>query len=253
MHVIAIRTVLSMASLLGVLALATPAAAEGVAPSVQGAQPPPGYPPPGDAPPGYPPPPGYAPPGYAPPGYLPPGYAPPGYLPPGYAPPGYPPPPGYAPAAPPVILGMPRTLPFKEREPPPAGYRLETQMSRRLVVAGSIVLGTAWALAALTAGSILAEGESEAGSYTPLFVPVGGPFITLATGEDIDFSSDGGQVAGSLVLLNGLTQVTGFALLVAGLVSNQQVWVRSDIPRKVSLHTPELLVGPTGGTLRVQF
>ncbi|WP_437574227.1 hypothetical protein [Sorangium sp. So ce887] len=244
---IAIRTVLSMASLLGVLALATPAAAEGVAPSVQGALPPPGYPPP----PGYAPP-GYPPPGYPPPGYPPPGYPPPGYSPPGYAPPGYPPPPGHA-YAPLVILGMPRTLPFKEREPPPEGYRLETQMSRRLVVAGSIVLGTAWALAALTAGSILAEGESEAGSYAPLFVPVGGPFITLATGEDIDFSSDDGQVAGTLVLLGGLTQVTGFALLVAGLVSNQQVWVRSDIPRKVSLHTPELLVGPTGGTLRVQF
>ncbi|WP_437478183.1 hypothetical protein WME75_29785 [Sorangium sp. So ce1014] len=240
---IAIRTVLSMASLLGVLALATPAAAEGVAPPVQDAQPPAGYPPP----------PGYAPPGYPPPGYAPPGYAPPGYAPPGYAPPGYPPPPGYAPTAPPVILGMPRTLPFKEREPPPEGYRLETQMSRRLVIAGTIVLGTAWALSALTAGSILAEGESGAGSYAPLLVPVGGPFITLATGEDIDFSSDDGRVAGSLVLLDGLTQVTGFALLVAGLVSNQQVWVRSDIPRKVSLHTPELLVGPTGGTLRVQF
>ncbi|KYG01523.1 hypothetical protein BE21_05970, partial [Sorangium cellulosum] len=177
------------------------------------------------------------------------GYAPP----PGYAPPGYAPPADYASYASSFILGMPRTLPFKEGEPAPQGYRLETQKSRRLLVAGSIVLGTAWALAALTAGSILSEGESEAGSYAPLFVPVGGPFITLATGEDVDFSDDGGRVAGSLVLLNGLTQVTGFALLVAGLASNPKVWVRHDIPRNTSLHAPELLVGPTGGTLRVRF
>jgi hypothetical protein len=42
-------------------------------------------------------------------------------------------------------------------------------------------------------------------------------------------------------------------LLVAGLVSNQRVWVRDDIPRKASVQAPELTVGPTGATLRVSF
>ncbi|KYF75604.1 hypothetical protein BE17_09205, partial [Sorangium cellulosum] len=165
----------------------------------------------------------------------------------------YAPPPGYAPYVPAVIYGMPRTLPFKEEGERPDGYRLETQMSRRLIVAGSIVLGSAWALSALTAGTILSEGDSGSVSYSPLLVPVGGPFITLATGEDVDFSDDDGQVTGTFVLLDGLTQVTGLALLVAGLVANQKVWVRDDIPRTASLHDPEIVVGPTGGALRVRF
>ncbi|WP_437850891.1 hypothetical protein [Sorangium sp. So ce363] len=240
----AIRTALSMAALFGPLALAAPATAESDAPpSAQSA-----------APSGYAPSPAGAPPGYAPPGYAPPGYAPPGYaLPPGYAAPPDHVPPGYVPYAPSVILGMPRTLTFTEGGIRPAGYRVETQMNRRLVVAGSIVLASAWALSALTAGSILSEGGSDAVSYSPMLVPVGGPFITLGTGEEVDVDRDDGRLAAALLLFDGATQVTGFVLLVAGLVGNQRVWVRDDIPRKVSVQAPELTVGPTGATLRMSF
>lgn len=224
----AIRTVLSLAALVGALALAAPATAESDAPpSAQSA-----------------PPPGYAPPGYAPPGYaLPPGYAPP----PDYVPP------GYAPYSPSVILGMPRKLTYTEGGIRPAGYRVETQMNRGLVVAGSIVLGSAWALAALTAGTILSEGDRDAVSYSPMLVPVGGPFITLGTGEDVDVDHDDGQLAAALLLFDGATQVTGVVLLVAGLAANQRVWVRDDIPHKVSFQAPELTIGPTGATLRMSF
>ncbi|WP_437708796.1 hypothetical protein WMF45_31590 [Sorangium sp. So ce448] len=245
----AIRTVLSMAALLGALALATPATAESDAPPSAQSTAPSGYAP---SPAGVPP--GYAPPGYAPPGHGPPGHAPPGYaLPPGYPPPPDHVPPGYVPYAPSVILGMPRTLTFTEGGIRPAGYRVETQMNRRLVVAGSIVLASAWALSALTAGSILSEGGSDAVSYSPMLVPVGGPFITLGTGEDVDVDRDDGRLAAALLLFDGATQVTGFALLVAGLVGNQRVWVRDDIPSKVSVQAPELTVGPTGATLRMSF
>ncbi|WP_438032100.1 hypothetical protein [Sorangium sp. So ce204] len=240
----AIRTALSMAALFGALALAAPAAAESDAPpSAQSA-----------APSGHAPSPAGAPPGYAPPGHAPPGYAPPGHaLPPGYAPPPDHVPPGYVPYAPSVILGMPRTLTFTEGGIRPAGYRVETQMNRRLVVAGSIVLASAWALSALTAGSILSEGGHDAVSYSPLLVPVGGPFITLGTGEEVDVDRDDGRLAAALLLFDGATQVTGFVLLVAGLVGNQRVWVRDDIPHKVAIQAPELTVGPTGATLRMSF
>jgi hypothetical protein len=160
---------------------------------------------------------------------------------------------GHAPYAPPVLLGLPRTLPYKDGAPAPHGYRLETQMNRKLARAGAIVLGSSWALAALTAGTVLSEGSSESESYAPLLVPVAGPFITLGTGEDIDFSDGDGRLSGALVLVDGLAQATGLALLVAGLVANQKVWVRDDIPREASLPAPEILVGPTGGTLRFRF
>ncbi|WP_437323692.1 hypothetical protein [Sorangium sp. So ce381] len=246
----AIRTVLSLAALVGALALAAPATAEGEAPPSAQSAPPPGY-----APPGYTPPPGYAPPGYAPPGYAPPpGHAPPGYaLPPGYAPAPDHVPPGYVPYSPSVILGMPRKLTYTEGGIRPAGYRVETQMNRGLVVAGSIVLGSAWTLAALTAGTILSSGDRDAVSYSPMLVPVGGPFITLGTGEEVDVDDDDGQLAAALLLLDGATQVTGCVLLIAGLASNQRVWVRDDIPHKVADQAPELTVGPTGATLRMRF
>jgi hypothetical protein len=86
-----------------------------------------------------------------------------------------------------------------------------------------------------------------------MLVPVGGPFITLGTGEDVDVDRDDGRLAAALLLFDGATQVTGFALLVAGLVGNQRVWVRDDIPSKVSVQAPELTVGPTGATLRMSF
>ncbi|MGK4003206.1 hypothetical protein WMF31_11325 [Sorangium sp. So ce1036] len=160
---------------------------------------------------------------------------------------------GHAPYAPPVLLGLPRTLPYKDDAPAPHGYRLGTQMNRRLARAGAIVLGSSWALAALTAGTVLSEGSSESESYAPLLVPVAGPFITLGTGEDIDFSDGDGRLSGALVLVDGLAQATGLALLVAGLVANQKIWVRDDIPQGASLPAPEILVGPTGGTLRFRF
>ncbi len=209
-------------------------------PSAQSA-PPPGYAPPGYAPPGY------APPGYAPPGYAPPGYAPPGYaLPPGYAPPPDYVPPGYAPYSPSVILGMPRKLTYTEGGIRPAGYRVETQMNRGLVVAGSLVLGSAWALAALTAGTILSEGDRDAVSYSPMLVPVGGPFITLGTGEEVDVDDDDGQLAAALLLFDGATQVTGVVLLVAGLAANQRVWVRDDIPSQGVVPSPRAHHRPHG-------
>lgn len=160
---------------------------------------------------------------------------------------------GHAPYAPPVLLGLPRTLPYKDGASAPPGYRLDTQRNAKLARVGGVVLGSAWALTALAAGTILSERTSASADYAPLFVPVVGPFITAGTGRDVNFSDSGGLLPGSLLILDGLAQATGLALLVAGLVSNQKVWVRDDIPRKASLPAPEILVGPTGGTFRIRF
>ncbi|AKT39166.1 uncharacterized protein CMC5_033130 [Chondromyces crocatus] len=161
---------------------------------------------------------------------------------------------------PPVYMepaAFPRTLPYRERVPPPPGYRLETTVSRPLVISGGALLGTAYLVAALTGGTIVTMGERGASDHLPLFVPLAGPFITMATAPDAGIGGRHDGPLGMLLLFDGVAQVTGAVLLVAGLLSNKPVWVRDDIPQKAQVTPrvtlPEFTMGPQGGGVRVRF
>jgi len=183
--------------------------------SAPGAPPPsaPGAPPP--PPPGYPAYPPY--PGYPPP-Y--PGYAP-------YPPSGY----GYQPQEP------PRTLHYEEGQPIPQGYYLEEGVRRGPIIAGIIVLAVPYAL-----GFSVASALNFEDSTAWLVVPVVGPWITLATREDVcDPDStycDDDRAIRTLLVLDGLVQGTGAALLLWGMTSKTKRLVRQDAalqigPRRV--------------------
>ena len=165
------------------------------------------------------PPASYAPPaaGYAPP---PANYAPP----PGYsAPPGY----GYAARAP----EGPATLPYKDGYPIPDGYHPEKQYRKGLIIGGAITFGLMYLLPAIPASMT---------SDKSLLVPIAGPFIELG---HLSFSSnreDRGFAAGAAVLLviDGLAQTAGAAMLLAGLTTKREVLVRDDVAGATVRVTP---------------
>jgi hypothetical protein len=220
--VTAIRTALLMAALLGPLSLTTAAAAQGAGATAPVAPLPSTTPPPQSP----------------------------------FAPQPYAPPPGYSALPMPMpmqLVALPRTLPYREHQPAPLGYRMETRSNGGLMISGGVILSSAWALSAFIGGIILSEAGHDSSGYSPLLVPIIGPFITLGTGADVDLSRDNDRPIVALILFNGITQATGLALLVGGIASDQKYWVRNDIPRSASLRPPEILVGPGGGALRFRF
>jgi hypothetical protein len=165
------------------------------------------------------PPAGYAPPpaGYAPP---PAGYAPP----PGYAaPPSY----GYAARAP----EGPATLPYKDGYPIPDGYHPELQMRKGLIIGGAVTFG---AMYLIPAAATLTSNDKS------LLVPIAGPFIELG---HLDFSSGGenhgfAQLAAVVLVIDGLAQTAGAAMLLAGLTTRKEVLVRNDVAEATVRVTP---------------
>lgn len=190
------------------------------------------------APPGPPAPPpaaAQAPLGYAPP---PSGYAPPpdGYaLPPGYA---YAPPPGYAYAPPPgyqyrPLVNGPETLPYQDGYPIPDGYRPGTRRRTGLIIAGAATFGAVYALNVL--------GASAGGDNGALFVPVVGPFIELGHLNASPLT----PLAGIFLVLDGLAQTAGVAMLIGGIASTKPVLVRQDVAKTTVRITP-LTMGYAG-------
>jgi hypothetical protein len=97
-----------------------------------------------------------------------------------------------------------------------------------MVIGGAVTLGTCY-LFSLLAASVIAEQNSTYGSHSgsdskalPLFIPALGPFIGIAT-------LDPGPVGTAWLILDGLTQTAGAAMIVTGLASPTKRYLRNDI------------------------
>jgi hypothetical protein len=128
-------------------------------------------------------------------------------------------------------------------------------MNRGLAIAGAAVLGGAWAISALAAGTVLSVDDHGSGGFAPLFLPVAGPFITLGTADSVSFSDNDERAGAIFLLFDGVTQLTGAVLLIGGIASDKEYWLRSDIPQQKAAAPPrpEILVGPGGGAVRMRF
>ena len=157
------------------------------------------------------------------------------------------------PGAPLVPTNGPKLLHYEPGEPIPAGYHVESQSRRGLVIGGAVTFGVMYAIS-LLAGAIGSDsGTTDCGyhygsnytcvtvknkdNWTPMYIPAIGPFITLGT---VDHSESG---AFGLVFL-GLAQSAGAAMLAGGIMSPVQRLVRNDIA-KVTV-TPMLGTGVAG-------
>jgi hypothetical protein len=181
---------------------AAAAASIALAPAAAQAQTPPPAPPPG----GY-----YAPPpaGYAPP---PAGYAPP---PAGYPAPGYYPPAGTVAAGPRVIED------WDDGQPVPAGYRVSTKIRTGLVVGGAVTFGVLWILTAIPSAIVADVGQNQSVALGAL--PLAGPFALIGV-------TGGNSITADLFFtLDGLGQIAGAAMLIAGLAAPRRVLVRTDV------------------------
>lgn len=158
----------------------------------------------------------------------PPGYGPP----PGYAPPGYAPPPGYGqqpypyPYPPPVYQQPPPRESEAQREavanwedgdPVPDGYRPVSKMRKGLVVGGAVMLGSLWLINSLVAAGL---HKDENGRFDPLYVPIGGPFAAIVT-------TNSDSLGTFTLVLDGLVQTGGLAMLIAGIASKQTKLVKT--------------------------
>jgi hypothetical protein len=112
----------------------------------------------------------------------------------------------------------PRELDWEDGQPIPEGYRVEGRIRKGLVIAGAATFGAAYILTAL--GAAIAIDNSEDGEpYEPLFIPVAGPFVTIRT-------ADASATATFGLVVDGVVQVGGLAMLIAGLAAQEQVLVR---------------------------
>lgn len=191
---------------------------------------------------GPPPPPRYAPqqpyapgPQYAPSG---PPYAPQ----PGAAPPAY-----YAPvdAGTEAGGGSPRMIsPWDPDLEVPEGYRHVSRPNGRLIGAGVALLSSGWVTSMLVA-SIATDVENDekndaadgvtAGDWVPMYIPVAGPFVMMAT-------LDPRPSLRGLLLLDGIVQTAGALGVVLGITVRNHALVRSDTYADVHV-VP--VVGPT--------
>ncbi len=159
-----------------------------------------------------------------------------------------PPPPNAA--LPPVSYNYPRTHAplqlkphvlqlehIKELAPPP-GFVVRSQSRLGLVIAGSVVGGLSY-LNSAVAGVAIDDGRGA-----PMAIPVIGPFVAMGT-----LGENGGARAG--LMLAGLAQGAGLAMVVFGVAMPKTTLVRYETPnRDVSV---EAKVYPGGVALSASF
>jgi hypothetical protein len=121
-----------------------------------------------------------------------------------------------------VALSGPKEIrDWKEGDPIPDGYR-EVQRTRTgAVVGGGVTLGVMWIISAFVAAVAKDVSGNNSSPDAPLYVPVVGPFIQMGS-----TSSATGNMT---LLVDGLAQAGGFALLVYGLTTPRNVLVRADL------------------------
>jgi hypothetical protein len=145
-----------------------------------------------------------------------------------------PPPPGYygGYGYGPMPMG-PKEMDYDEGQPVPPGYHVASRPRKGLIIGGAVTFGSLYVISILT-GVLATSVQSAFGNektFTPLYIPVAGPFITMGTSHP-----DGTGVFGLALL--GVGQTLGAAMLIGGLASETQKLVRNDVGKPSVRVTP---------------
>jgi hypothetical protein len=140
------------------------------------------------------------------------------------------------------VSAGPDVLDYEEGDAIPAGYARDTRIRKGLVIAGAVTFGVSWLAAAGAALRFTEEREEEGRYHEPnappeavLYIPLAGPWIGLGT-----LDPERGMAAALVV--DGIAQAGGLAMLIAGVAAKRTVLVKSP--------GAELGVSPTAGGVR---
>lgn len=104
---------------------------------------------------------------------------------------------------------------WRDGDPVPAGYERVSRIRKGLVIGGASTLGAMW-LISIGVGSIGSSLELnnsdpiDKDDWFPMFIPVLGPFISIATLET-------GELGTTFLVIDGLVQAGGLAMLILGI------------------------------------
>jgi hypothetical protein len=125
------------------------------------------------------------------------------------------------------------------------GYVVETRPHKKLVAAGLGTFLPVYVMSLLLAATYAGEEGPDSSLYTPLFIPIIGPFVTIST-------SDSESIGTMTLIMDGLAQATGVALFAAGMIAQEKYLERA--PPTTSFHLrPEVYVGAGTTKLRWRF
>jgi hypothetical protein len=100
----------------------------------------------------------------------------------------------------------------------PEGYQLESRINKGLVIAGASTFGGVYIFNCLGAAIAYDASEGDKDAYTPLFIPVAGPFVTIHTADATATGTFG-------LVVDGLAQAAGLSMFIAGLAAQEDVLV----------------------------
>jgi hypothetical protein len=120
-----------------------------------------------------------------------------------------------------VALSGPRFIKdWRDGDAIPWGYHREERVRKGAIISGSILFGITYGYSLLiaTLGEDISSGDNGA---APLAIPVLGPFITLKNSDSASLNY--------ILVLDGLAQAAGAALMIHGIVSPKALLVRNDL------------------------
>ena len=158
------------------------------------------------------------------------------------APAGSPYPQGAAPYYPPAMMFGPSRLPYSENDPIPPGYEIQTRPRMGMAKAGIATFVPLYAMSVIGGSVYLGSESGDAKRYGPLLIPVVGPFATIGTAND-----DGSTL---FFVLDGIGQITGAALFIAGMLSEEKYLGRKTAGLNLR---PEVFIGPKSIAMQWQF
>jgi len=149
----------------------------------------------------------------------------------------------------------PPTIPYLEGVPFPPGYWPALRPRRSFIAAGAALFGGSYLASVLTAATILGGNGKHSIEVAPLFAPFAGPFATLGTSRDVQLNDPGVRTNGVLVIVDGVAQVAGAALFIAGYAAPERVLVRTkeSYQPEEAAWVPEVAFTGRGGALSWVF
>lgn len=161
--------------------------------------------------------------------------------PPGFEPQAAPPPAGYyVPNS--VAQSGPRVIKdWEEGEAIPPGYHPVTRIRKGLVVGGAVTFGAVYLInvliAAVSHDACNISGSTCSGALTALYIPIAGPFVQLGSSH---------SATGSFgLVVDGLLQAGGAAMMIAGIAAPKTVLIRNDLA-KIELKPTPMTFGKSG-------